>query len=598
MCHVSPLQRSHEGRDFDALDRASGMPDGHKSMMDRHGLCASRLANVLKAFSDATVLAQANVAHALSALQTTPDTEPKTADQLLEDALVDVKIELTSAQTRLGELDREAWWRTILLKPAARKAKAAAEQAYWTKRDYEMQHEAEQKRRADSELRALTHAAHRACKEKLHQAEEHLTRCERAEVGMKQLCEPLSEAISRKAWLGPDTHHLLKLSVAHSQKHDFRSAAKAIAAVQFQRLPSVEQFKHWAIEYRNVLGSMKLQSTGFAATAAYPGLVKPSLELAKARFHAAAWTDSVERYEDAPDRWHALPACMVTHGALIEPVQWVIYWAFLAGSQRFSVSANQADIHEDVLTGMLTQALKEDLAERAKNRLPQLGYPKAKANFDFLQLAGKKGEFTTGADIGLVIRLDVGNLRVHKVALLQAKVSVDGRADIGSKPSGPSKLTQLQKLGDADRDFFVFYHTTKGSSPSPLPTVTSVKQLRESAKLSSRDLARLSIDTKPREQGWDLASFVAFGLCTPANALGKDVPEDGDPLEAMTDGGRETLPRYMLVVSLSDDAPGYQRIISPLQREGYRAIRLDGRGQALQPSQKKEHDHDGPGHGD
>lgn len=574
------------------------MPDGHNGMIDRHRLCASRLAEVLKAFSDATALARATVAHALSALQTTPDTEPRTADQLLEDALVDVKIELASAQSRLDELDREAWWKTILLKPAARKAKATAEQAYWTKRDHEMQHEAEQKRRADSNLRALKHAAHCACKDKLRQAEDHLTRRERAEAGMKQLCEPLSDAISRKAWLSPDTDHLLKLSVAYSRRHNFRSAAKAIIAVQFQRLPSVEQLKNWALDYRKVIGSMKLQSAGFAATAAYPGLVNPSLELAKARFHAAVWTDSVESYEDAPDRWHALPACMVAYGALIEPVQWVIYWAFLAGTQRFTVSASPADINEDVLTGMLIQALKDDLAEGAKNRLLQLGYPKARANFDFLQLAGKKGEFTTGADIGLVIRLDVGDLHVHKVALLQAKLSVDGRADIGSKPSGPSKLTQLQKLSDAERDFFVFYHTTKGSSPSPLPTITSAKQLRQSAKLSSRDLARLSIDIKPRELGWDLASFVAFGLCTPANALGRDVPEDGDPLEAMADGGRETLPRYMIVVSLSDDAPTYQRIISPLQREGYQASLLRQKGRVPEPSHMSDQDHQGPELGD
>lgn len=113
----------------------------------------------------------------------------------------------------VSELDREAWWRTILLKPTVGKPEAAAEQACWTKRDYGMQHEAE-RRKADSDLRALTHAALRACNEKLRQAEEHLTCRERAEAGMKQLCEPLREAISRKVWLGLNADHLPKLSIA------------------------------------------------------------------------------------------------------------------------------------------------------------------------------------------------------------------------------------------------------------------------------------------------------------------------------------------------------------------------------------------------
>jgi len=557
-------------------------------MTDLHSRYASNLADILKASEDATAWSRADVRRATATLLSAPDAEPKTVDQLLEDAMEVAKSELAAAQARLDEIDRLPWWKSIWLRPAAQKAKNDAEGAYQRKLRYEKGDVAVRARRADSDLRALTRANHAACKEAQRLAKENLKRCEREEIVLKELCEPLSVALDRKAWLGRTTDGFLNLSVSHAKRRDFGSAAKALQSIEFQRLPSEDQFKKWALEYRKVLGGMKQKSAGFAATAAYPGLVKPSLELAKVRFHEAAWVGLIERYKDLPDRWHALPASMVTHRALIEPVQWVIYWAFLVGSQSFADSAGPADINEDVLTGMLTQALKGQLADSAKSRLLQLGYPKAKANFDFLHLAGKKGEFATGADIGLVILLDVGDLRVRKVALLQAKVSVDGRADIGSKPSGPAKLTQLQKLRDDERDFFVFYHRTNGTSPSPLPTVTSVKQLRESGTLSTGDLARLSIGAKPREQGWDLATFVAFGLCTPASALGKEVPDDADPLEAMIAGGRDSLPKYMVVVSLSHDEPEYHRAMSPLHRQGYRSIQPHQRKQELQFSQTKE----------
>lgn len=565
-------------------------------MTDLRRRYASNLVDILKASEDATARSRADVRRATATLLATPDAEPKTVDQLLENAMAVAKSERAAAQARLDEIDREAWWKRIWLKSAAEKAKNDADDAYDKKLRYEKRDVAVRARKTDSDLRALTHANHAACKEALRLAREDLKRCEQEENFLKELFEPLSEALDRKAWFGRTTDSLLNLSVSHAKRRDIGSAAKALQSIEFQRLPSEDQFKKWALEYRKVLGGMKQKSAGFSATAAYPGLVKPSLELAKVRFHDAAWGNLVERYEDPPDRWHALPAGMVKHGALIEPVQWVIYWAFLVGSQWFTDSANSADINEDVLTGMLTLALKGQLADSAKSRLLQLGYPKAKANFDFLHLAGKKGESATGADIGLVILLDVGDLRARKVALLQAKVSVDGRADIGSKPSGPAKLTQLQKLRDDERDFFVFYHRTNGTSPPPLPTVTSVKQLRESGTLSTGDLAKLSIVAKPREQGWELATFVAFGLCTPASGLGKEVPDDADPLEAMIAGGRDSLPKYMVVVSLSHDEPGYHKVMSPLHREGYRSIQPRQRRQELQPSQMKERE--GPELGD
>lgn len=557
-------------------------------MKDLHARCASHLAEVLKASTKASAQAREDAKLASGMLLATPDAEPRTVGQLLEDALSDAKNEIAIAQDRIDELKEQPFIKRVWLGRAAKKAKTDAELAYESKRRIEAGSVAAHKREVESAQRELTHDTHTKCKEALREAQDRLRLCEREERALSKICKPLIDALIRKGWLAQNTESLLKLSAEYAQKNNFSAAAEVIDKIEFQRIPSEDQIRKWVLEYQKVLDGMRRKSAGFAATAAYPGLMNPSLALAKVRFDATAWANSIDIYEDTPDRWHAVPTCMVNQGALADPVQWVIYWAFLRGCQEFAESASPANINEDVLTGMLMQALKGMLGDATKDRLLQLGYPRAKANLNFLHLAGKKGEHSTGADIGLVVLLDVGDLQMHKVALIQAKVSIDGNANIGSTPSGTPGRTQLQKLQDAERDFFVFYHRTDSGSPSPLPSVTSVEQLVKSGNLSKSDLAKERIVAKPREQGWDLATFIAFGLCTPTNSIGKDVPDGADPLDAITTGGSQSLPQYMIVVSLSHDEPGYHRVMSPLQRAGYRSIEPRHKGQALQISQAKE----------
>lgn len=557
-------------------------------MTDFHSRCASLLLEVLQAAVDAKALAQAHVDQAATALRSTADAEPRTVEMLLEDALSASKAELAAALAQLDKAKGAPLLKRWSLGRAARREVADALSQLEHKTKIEMQAGHARQRAIDSNLRATQHAAHEACKLTLRQASSTLTKYTQLEKVLETLCGPLRRAIDCGAWLARDTEARMTNASQFARGGRWDQVAKIFQGLRFQIPPSERKLTEWASERRKLVSRIVNQRSGFSATAAFPGLIDPSLTLAKGRCHADAWEQAVDCYLESPDRWHALPACLLTPGALIEPTQWVLYWAFLIESQGFAESASAAISHEDVLTGMLTQALKGQLENATKTRLLNLGYPQAKANLSFLQLAGLQSEFKTGADIGLVIQINVGDFSVNKVALLQAKVSIDGTADIGSKPSGPHKLTQLQKLTDAKRDFFLFYHRTEGLSPAALPTVTSVNHFVSSRKMTANDLAKLSVSVKTRLQGWDLASFIAFGLCTPANSMGKDVPVGSDPLEALMAGGRDFLPAYMIVVSFGHDETGYHKIMTPLQERGYDAMRTPRRGHRLQQAREPD----------
>lgn len=88
-------------------------------------------------------------------------------------------------------------------------------------------------------------------------------------------------------------------------------------------------------------------------------------------------------------------------------------------------------------------------------------------------------------------------------------------------------------------------------------------------------LSRPRILANTRDFGWDLASFVAFGLCAPGSTLGVDVASDQDPLEVLQAGGRSSLPKYVVVVSMSDDERGHTHMLTRLNKETHRAKEKD-----------------------
>ncbi|WAH62354.1 hypothetical protein [Xanthomonas hortorum] len=174
---------------------------------------------------------------------------------------------------------------------------------------------------------------------------------------------------------------------------------------------------------------------------------------------------------------------MATHladpASTLEHVHWIIYWSFFAELQKFAGEIKSGHPSEDVLTGRLMAYLNKRLTTWGKQNLEELGYPNAKAVLKFVHTAGGGAEAVTGADIGIIVNIDVGRLKVAKVALLQAKISHGGVADIGSKKSGMAKLTQLQKLNDRDRDFYLIYHVAR-------ETLNNAPQIRDTTRLMLR----------------------------------------------------------------------------------------------------------------
>lgn len=539
-------------------------------MPDSRTRCAQQIHLLQEAIAQINRELRTRVAQALAALAAAPDIALTTTDQLLREVLRPATRRVEQAAASLAIARTDALWRRLFSVRDAKRGLAIAMQAREQAQQSAQRSDEVERRQAEVARRSAQHRNHVDSQNALSHARELQDVVERDSQALLLRLRPIAEAIARGAWLAADTEALLESMVEHIRLNRWSQAEKALRAISVQTLPSESRLKQWRAECEAFLARVQAQRVGFSALAPFQGLVDPGLELAERRSHPGPWDDAMRGLSHWSDRWHALPRALTAPLALVEPFQWIVYWTFLTESQAFAEVLGQATPHEDVLTGILAGLLGKQLRGWAKERLLELGYPRATAELDFVPLAGQKGEARTGADVGFIIHVQVGDLRVHKVALLQAKVSNNGAANIGSLPSGPSNRTQLQKLRDPDRDFFLFYHASSGASPAALPTVTPVGHFLRMGRLDEVALARSRITVDTRQCGWDLASFVAFGLCNPANTIGRDVPAGADPLEVMTSGGRSALPACVVVISLSDDEHGCQHVLSLLDRQRYR----------------------------
>lgn len=563
-------------------------------MTNSRGQCAAQLTIIRQAALDAVSSAQASVDQAQADLDATPDETPMSVAQLLRSDLHAEHKILATATKKLEIVEASSWWKRPFLNLEAKYRIRAAARDLATATQQQQSRDQVLRREAESKRRAQQHDAHKSRTEALQTARDLLKRRHRANAYLARRLAALQDAINRGAWLAANAASLLTTAAVAAKCGRWVDVAEAIEKVSFQTLPSVARIQEWEKECNGLFKLINDKSYGFNAVARHPGLVGPSLNLTKNRCHAQAWTRAMEGRPAPTDQWHALPGCVASATSLVEPVQWILYWAFLEECQLFAERRHQTKAHEDYLSGVLFGSLDRRLSGQAKSRLQELGYPRAKVNLGIVQLAGLKPEATTGADVGLVVRLSVGDLNVHKVALLQAKISEGGRANIGSRRTGPNSRTQLQKLNEAERDFFLFYHAGNGTTPTPLPTVTSVQHFVNAGRLSGAALEEPSIRVATQEEGWEFACFFAFGLCTPASGVGKDVPADSNPLDMLMLEGATSLPDYMVVVSLSDDNFDNENTMEWLKQHGYRAAERAHGVSTLSRPEKRTQDHDGP----
>jgi hypothetical protein len=191
-----------------------------------------------------------------------------------------------------------------------------------------------------------------------------------------------------------------------------------------------------------------------------------------------------------------------------------------------------------------------------------------------LEIASTSEETCLGADIGLIIELNIGDLVCRKVALFQAKKSKHGVADLGSNTGQLRKLAAQTQMG-----FYLFYHQLLDPLRPPAPTVASARALEERAiELGkSRDATSLSLNV--RKMGWDWASFVSFGLCQPNSPWGEPFNTAADALDKLGGGNPGNLPKYLHLIAIADEdhVSALSEQIRQHYRQPTRALTRDSR---------------------
>ncbi|MBV6829935.1 hypothetical protein [Xanthomonas euvesicatoria] len=497
------------------------------------------------------------------ALRNAPELPQITMQQLRQEQIAPAKNRLDMANIDLERAKIQGLTKGFFAFKAKREVKDA--KANFDKQNLLLDTDAQiNDRKALIESRSRSRAIHQASKQELQvlkTQQAHIS----SQIGViKKMCNDLSESNRRGAWIAANTARELSEILVLTKANDPLSAAAKIKSLSFQRLPPEEVFDHWKKITGSYAAEITQKSVGYVALAPFLGLTEPSLELAKHQCKPTAWRSHISTSQHPADRWLALATHLADPASILEHVHWIIYWSFFSELQQFAGEIRSGHPSEDVLTGRLMAYLNRRLTTWGKQSLEQLGYPNAKAILKFVHTAGGGAEAITGADIGIIVNIDVGKLKVAKVALLQAKISHRGEADIGSKKSGMAKLTQLQKLNDRDRDFYLIYHVASGPSLPMLPTITTASHFREILGQDDAALEKEHITVKTREVGWDFASFITFGLCTANSAIGKTVPSGINPLEVLTENGATSLPRYVLVVSLSDHDREFEPVLQSL----------------------------------
>lgn len=349
----------------------------------------------------------------------------------------------------------------------------------------------------------------------------------------------------KDGWICSSCAPCLHSICTHLNSSEYSKAAELTSRLVYQKVPHESQWSEWESDAQSILETAHRDAmAGFIPLTAFEPIADRACELTRPWCNEA--TRQITLHSVPVDRWHQLVGLMQKPRNLVHPLHWALYWSNFKASQEFA-SDCMAAAHEESFSGRFLSLINTCAKDWAAPRFGKMGFPVAKVLLGTLSLGGLKAESRLGADLGIIIDIDVGGLSVRKVALLQAKKSCNGIADVGSLPTGPAKQTQLQKLNDAARDFYLFYHHANTHAAWPGPTV--VAAINIAGSLPNLAAGSISIDT--RAGGWDWASFVAFGLCAPDSGVGRQLSEGEDALSVLGSGDRRSLPENLLVVSIS-----------------------------------------------
>ncbi|MBO0493973.1 hypothetical protein [Pseudomonas sp. Marseille-Q1929] len=383
---------------------------------------------------------------------------------------------------------------------------------------------------------------------------------------------------SGAAWLSAEFPAVLSDIDACVRKHEIADATALLGTLVFQQRPTDEEYAGLQQQAQAIRDLAYAKHYGVPVTGGYPEIVAACAKLAAANMVADSAIELLSSTQPV-EQWQMLTQMLTSPLTLSIDVLWTIYWAMLQCEDEMAKFLSGTVAKEDPLNGRFSVYVEKWLADWAGQKIPAFGYPTSQSYFGALQLAGTPEESRVGADLGVIISLNVGGLVCRKAVLLQAKRAKDWVADIGSQKG---QLTTLSSLQDAG--YYLFYHESPGFKlDAPVPTVSSAPALRQLLIDKGRSTTSTKMALDVRTCGWDWASFITFGLCDPTSGVGRSFDTIDQAMNILGSGKKGELPIHLYVVAIEDEP--YVRELKKQVLERYES---DQALEKKEPKQEKE----------
>ncbi|HAV2022696.1 TPA: hypothetical protein QIF24_000818 [Citrobacter koseri] len=364
---------------------------------------------------------------------------------------------------------------------------------------------------------------------------------------LHNLASDAIQAARNRGWCAPDFQKQFARFVVLVKNNKIEQSLAQLQKLVFQRQPASSDYEEWKREAGNVLCKAYQQYAGMVASGSYSEIARNSIRLATPMLKKKAG-EMLTAFNHPAEQWQVLSECLTDPRRLRTDALWAIYWAMYQCGQWVSSTISESDAHEDVLTGKVTAQIDRWLAGWATERLRKFGYPEMRSYMGTLEIASTTEETRLGADIGLVVDLNIGSLVCKKVALFQAKKSLSGVANIGSNAGQLAKLSRRPNTG-----FYLFYHQSPCRVMGPAPSVCSAHELEKQLTLLGKNIDATHLPLNVYTMGWDWASFVSFGLCNPGSQTGESFSTIEEAFTILGNGDTRNLPKYLHVISIADE---------------------------------------------
>jgi len=428
-------------------------------------------------------------------------------------------------------------------------------------------------------------------------AEAHLEKCKAHLLSLRQSQDAVSrvnaglarikQALEGKRWVHPNATQALR-HIRPNDRAPSPSALKALEDVVCQKATNYTALLGFGEEhYDRALDDY----AGARATGGYPSITRPSLDLAVPHL-----TRFPKGQRPRAERWQLYQYWCTDPNRLKNPFEWLPYWAGHMANQEFVRSPMPA--HEDLLTGRFLELLQQGVTAVFGSEQKHFGLPPSEVHLGTLQLASLSAEQAIGADLGIIVDIDIGPYQVRKMALLQIKRVRGMTVDVGSSSQQLTNLCAVSGLG-----YYVFLHEASMDiaetflMPQPSVSVASASAIATALGIGERTTDQDYLPISIYNQSTiDWPTFFAFGLCNETSGVGHGFTNVDVMLDLVTVDGSQILPRYLMVVSVGGDGP---RMLTKLRAQMPYINRLRERthlkDDPAQTRTPRGHDHS-PGH--